>query len=153
GGPLAPDFRVRGRHGELYSIHAPGVPVLVLPAFALGGYHAVVVFLVLVSAAGCALAWWLAWRATGRSSAAWVGWALAAFAAPFLVESFTVYPDGPGAVIVLTAFWALSRIDAGERLPTSAWVYHGAALAALPWMHTRFALLAVLLGLLIVVRL
>jgi hypothetical protein len=153
GGPLSPDFRVRGRHGELYSIHAPGIPALVLPAYAIGGYHAVVAFLILISAGGCALAWWLAWRATNSRSAAWFGWAVVAFAAPFLLESFTVYPDGPGAAIVLTAFWALRRIDAGEMLNARALALHGAALAALPWMHTRFALLAILLGLLIVLRL
>jgi hypothetical protein len=153
GGPLSPDFRIPGRHGELYSIHAPGVPALVLPAFALGGYRAVVVFLVLVSAAACALAWWLAWRSTDSFAAAWFGWAVVVFAAPFLLESFTVYPDGPGAAIVLTAFWALWRIDAGETPRGKAWLLHGAALAALPWMHTRFALLAVLLGLMIIVRL
>ena len=153
GGPLNPDFRIRGRHGELYSIHAPGVPALVLPAFALGGYRGVVVFLVVVSAAGCALAWWLAWQAAGGVVAAWFGWAVVALAAPFVLESFTVYPDGPGAVIVLTAFWALQRIDAGDTPRRKGWVLHGAALAALPWMHTRFALLAVVLGLLIVVRL
>jgi hypothetical protein len=153
GGPLSPDFRVRGRHGELYSIHAAGIPVLVLPAFAIGGYHGVVVFLVCLSAAGCALAWWLAWRVTHSLSAAWFGWAVVVFAAPFLLESFTVYPDGPGAVLVLTAFWALLRLDLRETVPAKAWILYGAALAALPWMHTRFALLALLLGLLIVVRL
>ena len=153
GGPLSPDYRIRGRHGELYSIHAPGIPVLVLPAFALGGYRAVVAFLVLVSAVGCALAWWLAWRATNSYAAAWFGWAVVVCAAPFLLESFTVYPDGPGAGIVLTAFWALWRLDVGETPGSRAWLLHGAALATLPWMHTRFALLAAVLGLLIVVRL
>jgi hypothetical protein len=153
GGPLNPDSRIRGRHGELFSIHAPGVPALVLPAFAIGGYHAVVVFLVLVSAAACALAWWVAWRATRSYSSAWFGWAVVVFAAPFLLESFTVYPDGPGAAIVLTAFWALWRIDAGETSSAKALAFHGAALAALPWMHTRFALLAAILAALIVFRL
>jgi len=63
-----------GRNGAIYSIHAPGVPALVLPAFAIGGYRGVVVFLILLSAAGCALAWWLAYRSTGSMAAAWFGW-------------------------------------------------------------------------------
>ena len=155
GGPLGPDFRVRGRHGELYSFHAPGIPALVLPAFAVAGYHGVVVFLVIVSAAASALAWWLAWCATTSVAAAWFGWASVALAAPFLLESFTVYPDAPGAAIVLTAFWALRRLDraGASESAVSPWNWHGAALAALPWMHTRFAVLAVLLGGFIVVRL
>ncbi|MBA3295786.1 MAG: hypothetical protein H0U19_02530, partial [Acidobacteria bacterium] len=44
-GNLNPDFRVRGRNGEIYSIHAPGVSALVAPAFAIAGYGGVVVFL------------------------------------------------------------------------------------------------------------
>src|SRR5258708_5691645 len=38
-GDLAPHVGARGRNGAVYSIHSPGVPELVLPAFALGGYH------------------------------------------------------------------------------------------------------------------
>jgi hypothetical protein len=49
---LKPDYLRRGRDGAIYSIHAPGLAVLVLPAFALGGYFGVTIFLVLISAAG-----------------------------------------------------------------------------------------------------
>src|SRR5262245_15991164 len=35
---LAPHFRVRGREGRIYSLHAVGLSLLVLPAYALGGY-------------------------------------------------------------------------------------------------------------------
>ena len=37
-GELKPDYLRRGRDGAIYSIHAPGVSALVLPAFALAGY-------------------------------------------------------------------------------------------------------------------
>lgn len=184
-GDLPPHSIRRGRNGEMYSIHAPGVPVLVLPAFAIGGYHGVVVFLVLLSAAGCALAWWLAWRATGSGAAAWFGWAAVTASAPFLLESYTVFPDAPGAIVVLTGFWALMRagwesaspegIEGGEahrrnakedllRIPSIPskpsgrhswvpWLMHGFGLALLPWMHTRFSVLAAALGGLVLVRL
>lgn len=163
-GDLAPHSVRRGRNGEIYSIHAPGVPALVLPAFAIGGYHGVVVFLILLSAAGCGLAWWLAWRVTGSAAAAWFGWAAVTAAAPFLLESYTVFPDGPGAIVVLTGFWALLRaereqmpVTRGDPEPTEEsgwgiWMLHGAALALLPWMHTRFAVLAGTLGGLVLVR-
>lgn len=153
GGPLNPDFRVFGRHGEIYSIHAPGVPILVLPAFALAGYRGAVAFLILLAAAGCTLAWWLAWRTTGSVFGAWFGWAAVALSGPFLLESFTVYPDVPGAVAVLTGFWALLRLDWKERVGPAGWMLHGAALAILPWMHARFALLAIVLGAFVTVRL
>ena len=177
-GDLQPDFVRRGRNGEVYSIHAPGVPALVLPAFAIGGYHGVVVFLILIAACAAGLAWWLGWHVTGSAGAAWFGWAAVCLSAPYLVETFTVYPDGVGAAVVLTGVWALIRADqqrskdprtrsldpliiadpiADPRTIADpkivAWVLHGAALAFLPWMHTRFAVLAATLGGLTLVRL
>ena len=158
-GDLPPHAGKRGVDGQMYSIHAPGVAALVLPAFAAGGYAGVVAFLVALSAAGCALAWWLAWRATGSAPAAWFGWAVVTVAAPFLLESFTVFPDGPAAVLVLTGFWALLRAgwerDGAVRYPAGRWwpwALHGMALALLPWLHTRLAVIAGTLGGLILVR-
>lgn len=156
-GDLAPDSVRRGRDGQIYSIHAPGVPALLLPAFALGGYRAVIAFLVLAAAAGTGLAWWLSWRVSGSQAAAWFGWATIVSAAPFLLETFTVYPDGLGAGVVLTGFWALLRAGWEQDDPAAArawwpWLLHGAALALLPWMHTRFAVIAGTLGGLILVR-
>lgn len=151
-GELAPHSVRRGRNGEIYSIHAPGVPALAAPAFAIAGYQGVVAFLILFSAAGCALAWRLGWRVTGSAGAAWFGWAAVTLTPPFLLESYTVFPDGPGAVIVLTGFWALIRTEEKEDSSWVVWALHGLALALLPWMHTRFAVLAGTLGGLIMVR-
>ena len=164
GGDLPPHVLRRGRDGEMYSIHAPGLPAVVLPAFAIGGYHGVVVFLILIASAACALAWWLAWQTTGSASAAWFGWAAVTLAAPFLLESYTVFPTPPAAALVLTGFWALLARGLGKELIRSRgrrttdkkgnllrffipsmdttgcrWLLHGAALALLPWLHTRFA--------------
>lgn len=151
-----PDYRRRGRNGEIYSIHAPGLPALIAPAFALAGYHGVVVFLIIVASAGSALAWRLAWSVTGREDAAWFGWAAVTISTSEIFHSFTVYPDGVGGVLVLTGVWALLRAqreaeDGSEH--TGPWWLHGVALAALPWIHTRFALLAGGLGALILLRL
>ncbi len=151
-----PDYRRRGRNGEIYSIHAPGLPALVAPAFAIAGYHGVVVFLILIASAGSALAWQLAWIVTGRRDAAWLGWAIVTLSTTQIFHSFTVYPDGVGGVIVLTGMWGLLRArqeseTGSERV--RPWLLHGAALAALPWIHTRFAVLAAGLGGLILMRL
>lgn len=151
-----PDYRRRGRNGEIYSIHAPGLPALVAPAFAIAGYHGVIVFLVLLASAGSALAWRLAWIVTKRTDAAWFGWAAVTFSTSEIFHSFTVYPDGPGGVIVLTGVWALLRAQRESKTGVERvgpWWLHGAALAALPWIHTRFALLAGGFGALILLRL
>lgn len=156
GGTLPPHYIQRGRNGEIYSIHAPGLSAIVAPAFAVGGYRGVVLLLILLSACGSALAWHLGYLATGKRGPAWFGWAAVTFSATAIFHSFTVYPDGLGGVIALTGVWALFRAaeerDSGSTalLP---WALHGAALALLPWMHSRFALLAGSLGALVLLRL
>jgi hypothetical protein len=130
----------RGRDGRIYSIHAPGLPALVLPAFALGGYRGVVLFLALLSATGAALAWCAAFEVTRDFTAAWVGWAAVALSAPFFFQAFTVFPDAPAAVIVMGVTYALIR--EGWLASAGRVAIVGAALAVLPWLHTRYALIA-----------
>ncbi len=155
-GDLRPDVIRPGRNGAIYSIHAPGLPALVLPAFAVAGYPGVIVFLIAVSAAASGLVWWLAWTVTRSISAAWFGWAAVALSAPYLLHTFTVYPDGIGAVLVLTGFSALPRAEwdrEQQQMSWRPWLLHGVALAMLPWIHTRFAVLAATLGGLVLLRL
>jgi hypothetical protein len=149
GGDLRPDYLRRGTNGEIYSVHAPGLAVIVAPVFAMFGYPGVLVFLALVSAAGTALAWTATWRVTTDTGAAWFGWAAAALSAPFLFQSFVVYPDAPGAVLVMVGVLALV---ADGPLSATRLVLTGAALALLPWLHTRYVAAAVMLGLAIAAR-
>lgn len=154
-GVLPPDYRVLGRDKEIYSIHAPGVSALVAPVFAVAGYRGVVLWLLLISAAGSALAWHLAWLVTGRRDAAWFGWASVTLSATWIFHSFTVYPDGVGSVVVLTGAWALIRAEREARDRSASivpWFWHGTALALLPWLHTRFAVLAGGIGALVLLR-
>ena len=41
---------MRGKHGEIYSLHAVGLSLLILPAYALGGYPAASFFMALLAA-------------------------------------------------------------------------------------------------------
>ena len=153
---LQPHVQVRGRNGRIYSVHAPGLPALVAPAFLLGGYRAVVGFLILVAACGAALAWHVGWLATRRTDAAWFGWAAVTLPVTAIFQSFTIYPDGVGGVLTLTGLWALLRADEESKTGETRlrpWLLHGAALAVLPWLHSRFAVLAGGLGALVLLRL
>ncbi len=151
-----PDYRRKGRNGEIYSIHAPGLPALIAPAFAIAGYRGVVVFLILLASAGSALAWRLTHEVTRRLDAAWFGWAAVTLSVSGIFHSFTVYPDGPGGVLTLTGVWALLRTEQESETRderTWPWWLHGAALSLLPWIHTRFALIAGSIGALVILRL
>jgi hypothetical protein len=146
---LKPHSVARGVNGQLYSIHAPGLPMLIAPAFAAFGYRGVIAMLVAVAAVSCGLSWYAGWLATGRAGAAWFGWATVSLSAPFFFHSFAVYPDGIGAAIVLIGVWPLVDERARQR---RALLLIGAALAILPWLHTRFAILAAALTLVIAGR-
>jgi hypothetical protein len=147
--PLEPDFLKRGLNGAIYSIHAPGLSLLVAPAFALGGYAGVLVALVVMGAAASALVWFLAWCVTGDAAASWFGWATFTLSVPFYFHASALFPDGAGAVIMAVAL--LPLVDARARTPRTL-VAVGAALSALPWLSSRFIPLAAMAALVIGAR-
>lgn len=112
---IKPDFLKRGTDGQIYSIHAPGLPLLVAPAFAVLGYRGVLVELVLISAAASALAWLIAWRVSGDSGASWFAWAAVTLSVPFFLHASAVFPDGLAAVLMLVTL--LPLVDARAREP------------------------------------
>ncbi len=152
-GQLKPDYLRRGTNGEIYSIHAPGLAVLILPAYALLGMKGAVAFLILACAAGAALLWRTAYELTRDAGAAWMAWGGAALSVPFALHSFAIFPDAPASVLVLIGLHALVRASRHETAGLSSWLLVGAALAGLPWLHTRYALLAGVLGLALVITL
>ena len=141
---LPPSYLQRGVNGRIYSVHAPGLPAAVLPAFALAGYRGVVALLIVVAMAGAALVWRTAYDATGDMAASWVGAAATVGSAPFFLHGAAVFPDAPASVLALVATRALLRASRGR--PVRWWMV-GAALSALPWLHTRYAVIAAVLGL------
>jgi hypothetical protein len=149
-GELKPDYLRRGINRQIYSIHAPGLPAVIAPAFAIAGYRGSVWFLLVCAALGAALSWRLAWELTEDAAAAWFAWAALSLSIPIVAQTFTVFPDGLSGVLGLVAVSTLVRCGAPVRWPLSA---GGAALALLPWLHTRNAILAGTFGLVIAARL
>jgi hypothetical protein len=147
---LKPDFLKRGKDGHVYSIHAPGVSALVAPAFALGGYRGAAAFLLLLTAAGAGLLWWLAWRTSQDVGSAWFGWAVATTSAAVAPHAYTIYPDGASSALVLGAVWGLVS---AARASAHALALAGLVAAVLPWLHTRNAVIAASVGAAMVLRL
>ncbi len=138
--PLEPHYRVRGRGGVIYSLHAVGLSVLILPAWALGGYAAVTVFLALVAAlVAREVREWV--RAlTGRDGLAEAAGWMAALSPPLVHYAGLVFTEVPAA---LALSYGLRRgRDAG--LGAAGAVSVGLAAAALPWLNVRYAPLALL---------
>ncbi len=163
-GALSPHYLRRGIDGAIYSVHAPGLPALLLPAFGIGGYPGVVVFLIAVASVLSAMVWRAAFLAAGRCGPAWFGWAAVMLSVPVLFHAFAVYPEIAGATIVMAGAVTLVALDRASRAsaaqmpergperagplawPWWRWLLLGAGLALLPWLHTRYVVLAAVLG-------
>ncbi|MGQ0736105.1 MAG: hypothetical protein ACT4QD_20945 [Acidobacteriota bacterium] len=153
--PLFPDFLKRGGDGEIYSIHAPGVSVLVLPAFWLAGYAGAVMTLALICALGVAAMWRAAYLMTSDAAAAWAGTLAVAASAPWVVHSVSIFPDAVGGAIVAASAALLIRLGVSRSLEARPGLLMAAGLllGVLPWLHTRFAILSAALGLVLGARL
>lgn len=151
-GLLEPHFLKRATSGEIYSIHAPGVSVIVLPAFAIAGYRGAVATMILFAALTAALVWRLAFRISKHAGAAWAGTVAVFGSAPYFFHTFTIYPEVIGSFCVVAGVSLLVDLDDGGAARPRTLLAVGGALAVLPWLHSRFAVLAAILGLIIVLR-
>src|SRR5215211_1120942 len=129
--------------GRLNEPHGIGFPVLITPAYAIGGAKAVELFLAALAALGVALAYRLSLRVVPDP------WAIGAAAAvglspPFLAYGTAVYPElTAGAMLAAAALLAL-RLDARPSRRVAFVCF--ALLGALPWLGTKFALAGLAVG-------
>ncbi|WP_110171354.1 hypothetical protein [Luteitalea pratensis] len=148
--PLPPSYLARGTDGAIYSVHAPGLPALLVPGFAVAGYRGAVATLILIAMAGAWLAWWTAWQLTQDVVASWVGTLATVGSAPFFLHGAAIFPDAPASVFASLAVAVLvaaqGRPDRGARLPIVSTCAASLALGLLPWLHTRYAILSIGFG-------
>jgi len=147
-GTLVPDFDRRGKDGAIYSIHPIAVSIVVLPGFALFGYRGAEITLLILAALTGGLVWRIGFRITGQTPAAWFAWAAIVLAPVFVFHSFALFPEALGAGAFAACALLLVRL-AQHDARVSAWTLVGASvcLAAFPWLHSRFAILAAAFGL------
>jgi hypothetical protein len=137
-----------GRHGHriegrLNEPHGVGFPLLIAPAYAIGGAKAVELFLAAIAALAVALAYRLALRVAPDP------WALGAALAvglspPFLAYGSAVYPElAAGAALAGAALLALRLRERITRPDAFACF---ALLGALPWLGTKFVPAGVVIG-------
>lgn len=152
-GRLEPHFLKRSTRGEIYSIHAPGVSMIVLPAFALAGYPGAVAMMILIAAVTAALTWHLAFRLSQNAMSAWVAVGSIVATTPYFFHTFTIYPEIIGGLLVMIGTWLLFELNDARDVSPRTLALVGSAIAILPWLHSRFAVIAVMLGLIIIARL
>lgn len=142
GGDLRPDFMTRGKNGEIYSIHAPGLPALAAPAYAIGGRRGVVLFIAVLASLAALAIFDLALLVTTRTAAV-LTWLGVCMTVPFVPYSWAIFPEMPGALLVA---WAALWLWQDTNRSWQRWLLRGLALAALPWLHTKFSVFLAAFG-------
>ena len=138
--PLAPHYRVRGKDSAIYSLHAVGLSVLILPAWALAGYAGVTVFMAFVAAlVAREVREWVRALSGRDGLAAASGW-LFALTPPLAHYAGLVFTEVPAALALSVGL----RKGREERLGPRGAIAIGVAAAALPWLNVRYAPLAAL---------
>lgn len=138
----------RGVGGTIYSVHAPGLPALLLPFYAVAGARGAVVAIGLFAALAAVAVYRLARDVAGRE-AALVAWASVCFTTPFLMHGWLVFPEMPAACV---AAWALWWLRARPPARLAAWAWRGAVLSVLPWLHAKLSVILAGLGLALALR-
>lgn len=140
-GELQPHYRIRGKGGEIYSLHAVGLSLLLLPAYALGGYPAASFFMalllgLLVHQIRALLESWL-----GEGGPALpVAW-LVGLSPPLVHYAGLIFSEVPAALLLALALRLGSE---PSRLRGARLLSLAAALAFLPWLNVRHGVLAAL---------
>lgn len=143
----------RGPDGAIYSRHDPLMPTLLALPYRLGGRAGAAVAMATLAAA---LAWVglsLARRASdGHAGGALLAYAVLAFTPPLLLYAQQIWVEVPAALAAAVAYERLLAARRGESSGIRLWLPLGAALAALPFLKIRFALIAGPLALLVLAQ-
>ena len=131
------------RDGRLLSPHNPGLSVLLVPGFALGGLTGAQAQLLLTAAATMALAFVLATRLTGRSGVSWLAALGVGLSAVAFVHSTEVYPEIPAALALTLSLLVVTKKERPTLLDA---VWAAAALSAMCWLGVKYAPLAALVS-------
>jgi len=113
--PLTPATSSLSATGHLYTVFSPGLPLVIVPAYALGKVLgaprlAVSLFMGLVMALTAVNIYLLAYETAGDAPIALVTWVILSFIClPILSHSFEIYPDIIAALIVIYVFRQLLR--------------------------------------------
>lgn len=136
-GVLEPHTSPASPRGRLYSIHTPGLPALILPGYALGGFRGAQLLLSVVAALTSVVVFRVVAELSASPGLAYMAWALAAFAPPLPVYAVSIYPETAAALALAVFLWRARGANGWGALVAVA-----VLAALLPWLHPKFLPLA-----------
>jgi hypothetical protein len=140
---------------EQYDYHAPGLAILIVPAWIIGSWFhlwwpATVVFMCLVGALVAVNVFLLAFQASGDDRIAWMVWAAMTFSAPLICYSLLIFTELPVSLLILYAFRRFS-VGWGANRPWQL-ALAGICVAFIPWLSWRCGTIAAALGVYGIIR-
>jgi len=129
--------------GRLLSPHNPGLSILVLPGFAIGGLAGAQTQLLLLAAAAMALAFALAARISDQRIVSWLVALFVGLSATAFIYSTEIYPEFPSALTLIVSLLLVTR---QRTFGISDGLLLAAALAAMCWLGVKYAPLALLVS-------
>ena len=129
--------------GAVLSPHNPGLSVLLLPGFAMGGLLGAQVEMILIAAATFALTFVLVASHLRSSVVAWSSVLAVALTAPAFVYSSEIYPEVPAAFVVVMALLLVNAIHTVGAWRAVALVL---VLTTLPWLGVKYVPLVAVLA-------
>ena len=129
--------------GRLLSPHNPGLSILVIPGFALGGLAGAQTQLLLLAAAAMSLSFLLAARLSGQPLLSWIVALGLGLTATAFIYSTEIYPEFPAALALVISLLLVTRqreSDVADGLLLAA------ALTAMCWLGVKYAPLALLVS-------
>lgn len=136
--PLDPHFRIRGPQGQIYSLHAIGLSILILPAYWLGGYAGASFFMALVAALLVHQIRRLIADLSGDERLAeGTAW-LVGLSPPIIHFAGLIFTEIPAALLLCVGL----RAGIFGRTRGSA-ILAASCAATLPWFNVRYAILSI----------
>ncbi len=134
---------VPSHDGRLLSPHNPGLSLLLVPGFALGGLLGTQVQLVVIGAGAMTLAYLLAVRFSRRPDICWPVTLAVGLSATAFIYSSEIYPEFPAAFALLACLLIATR----QKKPSGDdGLYLAIGLTALMWLGVKYAPLAALVS-------
>ena len=139
--PLGPDAFVYKESGELRPLRGVGLPAVLAPATRLWGLTGARLTMILIAALLADQLYRLLRDLRLRRGYRELAWAAALFCMPLITFSTQIYPEIPGALLVVVA---LRVMVAGASSP-AALALGSAAAAGLAWLHIRYLPLSLMI--------